>query len=197
MGRRSTKSYKIDFEEWHIQLRIHKQYEFRKNKSCKIRQTCSTAWNLRRSAWRPQSPRSHRNQSQLNVKASQVLSKRSGRPLSKTDSKPCWPRWARQILGCYSPAASASGSALGSITKNKPGYLNARIQKRRDSQQGCRPWIYNLWKSHASSVGFDECKIPKTWQEILDEIDAEENLEDANEKAQAIGSTPCTTDWKL
>ena len=80
------------------------------------------------------------------------------------------------------------------LQKFMPGYLNARIQRRRGSQQGYRPWIYDLWKNQASGTGFDECKIQKTWQEILEEIDAEENIEDANEKAQAIGSTLCTTE---
>ena len=75
-----------------------------------------------------------------------------------------------------------------------PGYLNARIQRRRDSQQEYRPWIYDIWKSHANEVGIDECKVQKTWQEIFEEIDAGENLEDVNEKAQAIGIIPCLTE---
>ena len=37
-------------------------------------------------------------------------------------------------------------------------------------------------------------KFRQTCQGILEEMDAEENLEDANEKAQAIGSTLCTTE---
>ena len=51
-----------------------------------------------------------------------------------------------------------------------------------------------LEKSTPTTLDLMNAKFRQTCQGILEEMDAEENLEDANEKAQAIGSTLCTTE---
>ena len=72
------------------------------------------------------------------------------------------------------------------LQKFMPGSLNARIQWRRENQKGYRPWTCNLWKSAVHDLRSDECKSPKTWQEILEEIDVHDSADPSCGGTQSI-----------